>query len=81
MSGKIEKLLSKINPKDRQWLLSLVEKIVAQDKKVLRIEKIKNTDFYRVRTGHFRLIFHYEKGEAIIDSIKIRNEKTYKQYH
>ena len=45
----------------------------------LNIVKLQGGDIYRVRKGRFRLIFHYEnKGELIIDSIKIRNEDTYR---
>ena len=44
----------------------------------LKIIKIKNTDFFRVRFKQFRIIYHEENGEVIIDSIKLRNENTYK---
>jgi mRNA-degrading endonuclease RelE of RelBE toxin-antitoxin system len=42
------------------------------------IKKIKGTDFLRLRKGRFRIIFHYNKNNVIIDSVKIRNENTYK---
>lgn len=74
---KIEKLLRKIKPPERQKLLDLVELLSRQDKG-LKISKIKKTDFYRVRYGKFRIIFHKEKGEVVIDSIRMRNENTYK---
>lgn len=74
---KIKKLLMKISRGDRSKLLETVEKLISGDKK-LNIKKIKNTDFYRVRYGKFRIIYHREKTEVIIDSIKMRNEKTYK---
>ena len=76
---KIEKLLKKIKKQDRQRLLELVEKLTQGETKGLNIVKIKTTDFHRLRTGHFRIIFHYNQGETIIDSIKLRNKKTYKQ--
>ena len=75
--NKIEKLLRRISKKDRENLLSVLNSILGTDKK-LKIIKIKNTDFFRVRCGQFRIIFHKEKGEIIIDSIKSRNENTYK---
>lgn len=74
---KIQKLLMKISRDDRSRLLETIEKLLSGDKK-LDIKKIKNTDFYRVRSGKFRIIYHKEKAEIIIDSIKMRNEKTYK---
>jgi mRNA-degrading endonuclease RelE of RelBE toxin-antitoxin system len=74
---KIEKLLKKISKKDRQVLLVLISKIVSNDKSI-RLVKITNTDFYRVRSGRFRLIIHKEGNEVIIDSIRLRNDNTYK---
>lgn len=76
---KIEKLLRKISKQDRQRLLEITEKLIQGETKGLNIVKIKTTDFYRLRAGRFRIIFHYYQGETIIDSIKLRNKKTYKQ--
>jgi mRNA-degrading endonuclease RelE of RelBE toxin-antitoxin system len=75
--NKIEKLLLKISEKDRINLLRVLEIIVSGGDN-LRIIKIKNTDFFRVRFKQFRIIYHEENGEVIIDSIKLRNENTYK---
>lgn len=74
---KIQKLLMKISRFDREKLLQAVEKLISGDKN-LDIVKIKNTDFYRLRCGKFRILYHKEKNEIIVDSIKMRNEKTYK---
>ncbi|MEA3450104.1 MAG: hypothetical protein U9Q85_03995 [Patescibacteria group bacterium] len=75
--NKIEKLLRKISKKDRQKLLNLITLIINNDKK-LKVIKIKNTDFFRVRHGNFRVIFHKESRDIIIDSVKLRNKNTYK---
>lgn len=77
---RIEKLLSKISKKDRRRLLYIVEVLVSGNKKGMDIVKIKNSDFFRLRSGRFRIIFHYEDitRDIVIDSIKLRNEKTYK---
>lgn len=77
--NEIEKLLRKISKRDRERLLEIVEKIVKGDK-ALRFEKIKNTDFYRIRSGKFRIIFHKENGRPVIDGIKMKNESTYKNF-
>jgi len=74
---KIKKLLLKISKKDREGLLGLLELII-NNSKDLKIIKIKNTDFFRVRFKQFRIIFHKDDGEVVIDSIKLRNENTYK---
>jgi mRNA-degrading endonuclease RelE of RelBE toxin-antitoxin system len=75
---KIEKLLRKISKKDRESLLGMLDLTLRGDKN-LNIIKIKNTDFFRVRHGKFRIIFHKDNGEVIIDSIKFRNEDTCKK--
>lgn len=77
---KIEKLLRKISKKDRERLFYIVEMLMSGDNKGLNIAKIRNSDFYRLRSGRFRIIFHYEHGTRaiIVDSIKLRNEETYK---
>lgn len=74
----IEKLLRKISERDRQRLLEMVEKLIQGKIKGLNIKKITNSDFYRLRTGRFRIIFHYEKKEVVIDSIKLRDKNTYR---
>lgn len=73
---KIEKLLRKISRKDRGRLLDLLQSLVL-GKRGLDINKIVNTDFFRLKTGRFRIIFHYENNKVIIDAIKLRNENTY----
>jgi mRNA-degrading endonuclease RelE of RelBE toxin-antitoxin system len=75
--NKIEKLLRKISKKDGNDLLCAVRQIIDSDKDVKSV-KIKNTDFFRVRHGQFRIIFHKDGDEIIIDSIRMRNDNTYK---
>lgn len=73
---KIVKLLAKISLKDRLRLLDLIDKLIVGDK-TLEVIKIKNSDFYRLRYKNYRIIFHKEP-EVVVDSVKIRNENTYK---
>ena len=75
---KKEKLFRKINKKDRIILKFIIESLETNQKSKLNITKLKGVDFYKVRKGRFRIIFHYELNNLIIDSIKLRNEKTYK---
>lgn len=78
---EIEKLLRKISKKDRSALLALVEALTGKEHKGLIVKKLKGTDFYRVRKGSFRIIFHYsDSKDVIIDSIRLRNENTYKDF-
>ncbi len=78
MADDIEKLFRKIRKQDREMIAELINKLINGDKKGLDIVKIKNTDFYRAKKGNFRIIYHLEKKEIIIDSIKLRNENTHK---
>ncbi|MBU1045683.1 type II toxin-antitoxin system RelE/ParE family toxin [Patescibacteria group bacterium] len=75
----IEKLLKKINKQDRQRLLGVTEKLIQGEEKGLNIRKVTDSDFYRLRSGRFRIIFHYDKKEIIIDSIKLRDKNTYRR--
>ena len=74
---KIKKLFKKISKKDREVILKVVEELISGGSRGLDIKKIEDTDFLRVRQGRYRIIFHYEEGVPVIDSIKTRNEKTY----
>ncbi len=74
---KIEKLLRKISRQDRKRLLDLIQALIS-NKRGLDLNKVVNTDFFRLKTGGFRIIFHYENNKIIIDAIKLRSENTYK---
>lgn len=77
--NKIEKLFQKISKKDRDSLLLIVEEIISgKDISHLKPIKLEGLDLYRIRKGNFRIIFHKENDSPIIDSIKLRNENTYK---
>jgi mRNA-degrading endonuclease RelE of RelBE toxin-antitoxin system len=79
MADKIEKLFKKITAKERSILSGILQCLIAGEKKDLNIVKIVNSDLYRLKKGRFRIIFHYESKEVIVDSIRIRNEDTYKK--
>lgn len=77
--NKIEKLLRKISKKDRVVLLNVVEEIMTgEDLAHLKPIKLQGLDLYRIRKGNFRIIFHKEHGDVVIDSIKMRDENTYR---
>ena len=77
--NKIEKLLNKISKKDRETLLCVIETIINEkDISHLKPIKLEGLDLYRIRKGNFRIIFHRESGGVVIDSIKMRDENTYK---
>lgn len=77
--NKIEKLLNKISKKDRDALLFTIETILAgKDISHLKPIKLEGLNLYRIRKGDFRIIFHKEDDFIVIDSIKMRNENTYR---
>jgi mRNA-degrading endonuclease RelE of RelBE toxin-antitoxin system len=75
---RISKLFLKISKKDRALILELLNLLDSKKEGGLNIVKIKNTDFYRLKKGNYRVIFHREQGEVVVDSIRLRDEKTYK---
>jgi len=75
---KIAKLFLKISQKDRDLILSLLKLLDGKQTKGLNIVKVKDTDFYRIKKGKYRIIFHHEEREVIVDSIRLRDEKTYR---
>ena len=77
---KIEKLLDKLNKKERMSLLEAIKSLFSETAERLDVKKIKSTNFYRLRTGRFRIIFYRNGEKIIIDDIRIRNENTYKNF-
>ena len=75
---KIEKLFKKITKKERDELNNILAVLKKGETARLDIQKIKSSQYYRLRVMRFRIIFHYEDGEFKFDDIRLRNEKTYK---
>jgi len=74
----IEKLLSKVSPQDK---IRLVLAIDATKSGMLTGVKMKGSNFYKVRVGHFRIIYSIkENGRVVVDEVRRRNEKTYRDF-
>ena len=76
----IEKLFRKIRKDERAILNDLIKKLKSRETDGLQVKKLSGSGCYRVRKGIFRVIFHYDKGNLVIDVIRLRNEKTYRGY-
>jgi mRNA-degrading endonuclease RelE of RelBE toxin-antitoxin system len=78
----IEKLLSKVPGKHRdQILLALACLYDEQCRAKLRIEKLKgHADRFRIRSGRYRIIFEMNITGIALRDIRLRNEKTYRDY-
>mgnify|MGYP001603984886 FL=1 len=71
--NNIEKLLRKISVHDKTVLLETLRDLKRGDLEKLRLEKISGSESYKLRKGNFRIIFHYENGKIIIDTVRPRN--------
>jgi mRNA-degrading endonuclease RelE of RelBE toxin-antitoxin system len=74
----IEKLLRKVAPHDRDSLLETLRLLREGNISGFRIERLSGSDFYKTRKGNFRFIFHCENAAIVVDTVKLRNEKTYR---
>jgi mRNA-degrading endonuclease RelE of RelBE toxin-antitoxin system len=74
---ELEKLFRKVSKKEREQL-SVYANELQSDVKTFNSTKLKDSDFYRARKGRWRFIFHYEGKEVVIDNIRLRDEKTYR---
>lgn len=79
--NETEKLFQKINKKDRLALREDISLLLLRKHKSINIKKLQGSDFFRLRKGKFRIIFHYkESGDVIIDAVRIKGEDTYKDF-
>lgn len=78
---EIEKLLRKISKKDRLALRDAITLLLQKKHQSLNIKKLQAGDFYRLRQGKFRIIYHYDQtGSVVVDSVRQRGEDTYKDF-
>lgn len=75
----LDKLLKRSSYKDKVLILETLQEIRdPRTRNTLDIKKLSGQDFYRVRKGKFRVIFHLVGYNVVIDAVRLRNEKTYK---
>lgn len=76
--NKNEKLLRRLNPKDKKLVLAGINAIFAGQTAGLDIAKIDDNKF-RLRKGNYRILFRcLPNGEPEIYAIRKRDEKTYR---
>lgn len=79
--NEIEKLFRKINKKDSIVLRDDINSLLQKKTQSSNIKKLQGSDFYRLREGKFRIIFHYDsKDEVVIDAVRLKGEDTYKDF-
>lgn len=77
---RIQKLFSRLSHKERLQLQSFIDGLMRDDSfRDTHAKKLQGSDLFRARKGRFRIIFHYDRSKnMIIDSVRIRNENTYR---
>ncbi len=76
----IEKLLRRVHPHDKIILVETLRLLRQGETFELRIEKVSGSDFYKTRKGNFRFVFHYEGDAIVVDTVRLRSEKTYRGF-
>lgn len=76
----IEKILRKLNDRERRWVREILKKLQARRFDGLDVKKLKGRgDIFRARKGDVRIIYRVsEEKELFILAIERRSEKTYK---
>ncbi|MFA6135765.1 MAG: hypothetical protein WC705_00120 [Candidatus Paceibacterota bacterium] len=76
---KIEKALSKLSPKERNWVSVLLGLILQNKLTGIDIKKLKGReDVFRAKKGKIRIIFRVKDKEIYILAIERRTDTTYK---
>ena len=73
-----EKLLRKLSGKSRDLVIEAVDELIAGNNGGFDVVKLKE-NLYRTRVGSYRIFFHYENGRIVVDDIRRRNERTYRE--
>jgi mRNA-degrading endonuclease RelE of RelBE toxin-antitoxin system len=71
----IKKLLKKISGGDKDRILQAMEQVCKSE---LRGVKLSGKNQYRIRVGNYRIKYRVEGGKQVVDEVRRRNEKTYK---
>ncbi len=75
----LAKLLRKVSTTERILLLTTLRELRdSETRKLMDIKKLSGGEYYRARKGIFRVIFHFDDERVVIDALRLRNEKTYR---
>lgn len=77
---ELQKLLKRAPKKDREAILSMMTALRLGQTASLRMEKLKNSNLYRIRVGRYRIMYSMDKDtkKIVIETVRLRNENTYK---
>ena len=78
MVDRIQKALRKLQPKERQQLKRIIERIVSGDVSEMDVKKLQGAeDVYRVRKGDIRVIYRTSDDGVRIIAVERRSDTTY----
>ena len=78
---RIEKQLRAIPGPYRERVFSALERIIARDFAGLdRLQLKRHECIYRVRVGHYRIIYFDDGQNIAFQAIRRRNEATYRDF-
>lgn len=76
---RIDKVLTKLSSKEREWIKAILEQISRREIDNLNIKKLKGRDdIFRIRKGDIRIMYRVEKERIFLLAIERRNDNTYK---
>ena len=75
---KIRKLFKKLSKIEKEEIKSVLFLLAKNNLIGLDVKKVVGTDYWRVRSGRYRILFKKESGENVVYEIRLRNENTYK---
>ncbi len=81
MVDAISKFLVKLDKKDKQLLVRIIEDIISEKLSSYDIKKLAgNTDTFRIRKGKYRIIFKKYENHVEILEVERRSDTTYSKY-
>lgn len=75
---KIQKLFKKLSYSEKEEIISVLTLLAENSLIGLDIKKVVGTDYWRTKSGRYRILFKKENGENVVYEIRLRNENTYK---
>ena len=75
----LEKLLRRLSRRDRLFLEDFIEAVSDPKRhQELAVKKLRGSTLFRARKRRFRIIFHFDGDAVVIDDIRFRTERTYR---
>ncbi len=75
---KIKKLFKKLSKIEKEEITYVLTLLATNNLVDLDIKKVINTDYWRTKSGRYRILFKKENNENIVYEIRRRDENTYK---